>query len=132
MLFLGNNGDANMPPCYVTHTLHVLFSYLCPSSTTIFQSLTHPMQCKSHYLSTGTEYLPQCCLHYQRSLTFTCAIFAQPVLLYIINSHSLHVFCASNLDFIPSRRTNISSYKWVTGTILQDCFSLHFDPAVRQ
>jgi hypothetical protein len=40
---------------------------------------------KSYYLSTGTEYLPQYYLHYQQSLTFKRAIYAQSVLLYIIN-----------------------------------------------
>jgi len=34
--------------------------------------------------------------------------------------------------FIPSWRMNISSYEWVYGTVLQDCFGLQFVPDVKQ
>jgi hypothetical protein len=56
------------------------------------------MQCKSHYIFTGTELLPQFHLHYRQSLTLESVIFARPILLYAINSHPLYVFCTSNSD----------------------------------
>ena len=62
--------------------------------------LAHQTQCKSHYITTGTEFLPKCYLHYRESLTLECVIFAQPVLVYIINSHPLYIFCIPNLDLL--------------------------------
>ena len=113
--------------CYTYTACLVFITFLYKQHNSI-PVLAHQTQCKSHYITTGTEFLPKCYLHYRESLTLEWVIFAQPVLVYIINKFSplIHLLYIKFAAFMSSWWTNISSYEWVNGTIFQDCFSLHF------